>query len=48
MIDISDGLMIDLSRLCKESKVGALVYADKIPLSNELHKSIRISRPFPP
>ncbi|PKL51635.1 MAG: thiamine-phosphate kinase [Nitrospira bacterium HGW-Nitrospira-1] len=36
MIDISDGLMIDISRLCRESKVGALVYADKIPLSNEL------------
>jgi len=39
MIDISDGLMIDLSRLCKESNVGALVYADKIPLSNELLKA---------
>ncbi len=39
MIDISDGLMIDLSRLCKESRVGALVYADKIPLSNELKKA---------
>ena len=39
MIDISDGLMIDLSRLCKESNVGALVYADKIPLSNELQKA---------
>src|SRR3990172_9802361 len=39
MIDISDGLMIDLSRLCKESEVGALVYADKIPLSTELKKA---------
>jgi thiamine-monophosphate kinase len=39
MIDISDGLIIDLSRLCKESKVGALVYADKIPLSNGLKKA---------
>ena len=39
MIDISDGLMIDLSRICKASNVGALVYADKIPLSGELEKA---------
>jgi thiamine-monophosphate kinase len=39
MIDISDGLMIDLSRLCKEGKVGALVYRDNIPLSDELQKA---------
>jgi thiamine-monophosphate kinase len=39
MIDISDGLIMDLSRLCRESKVGALVYADKIPLSRELQKA---------
>lgn len=38
MIDISDGLMLDISRLCRESNVGALVYAEKIPLSNELKK----------
>lgn len=39
MIDISDGLMIDLSRLCKESNVGALVYKGSIPISNELKKA---------
>jgi thiamine-monophosphate kinase len=39
MMDISDGLCIDLSRLCKESGVGARVYADKIPLSKELKKT---------
>ena len=39
MIDISDGLMIDLSRICKASNVGALVYADNIPLSGELQKA---------
>ena len=38
MIDISDGLLIDLSRLCDESKVGARIYAKNIPLSSELKK----------
>ncbi|MGQ9618698.1 MAG: thiamine-phosphate kinase [Candidatus Aminicenantia bacterium] len=38
MIDLSDGLSIDLHNLCRESKVGALIYADKIPISEELLK----------
>jgi len=38
MIDISDGLLIDLSRICDESKVGARIYAENIPLSSELNK----------
>jgi thiamine-monophosphate kinase len=41
MIDISDGLLIDLSHICDESKVGALIHADKIPLSRELNKTAR-------
>jgi thiamine-monophosphate kinase len=39
MMDISDGLFIDLSRLCKESGVGANIYADKIPISEELRRT---------
>jgi thiamine-monophosphate kinase len=39
MIDISDGLLIDLSRICDESKVGARIYAENIPVSSELHKA---------
>ncbi len=31
MIDLSDGLSSDLSHLCRESRVGARIYADKIP-----------------
>ena len=38
MIDISDGLLIDLSRLCDESKIGARIYTKNIPLSSELKK----------
>lgn len=36
MIDISDGLLIDLSHICDESGVGAMIYSDKIPVSKEL------------
>ena len=36
MMDISDGLFIDLSRLCKESGTGAKIFYEKIPVSDEL------------
>ncbi len=36
MIDISDGLLIDLSRICGESGVGARLYAERLPVSNQL------------
>ena len=39
MIDISDGLLIDLSRICDESRVGARIYTNNIPVSSELKKA---------
>jgi thiamine-monophosphate kinase len=36
MIDVSDGLLRDLSHICDESRVGAVIYKDKIPLSREM------------
>lgn len=35
MLDISDGLAQDLSHILKESKVGATIYAELIPLSKQ-------------
>jgi thiamine-monophosphate kinase len=36
MIDLSDGLSSDLAHLCRESKVGAKIYAEKIPLESKI------------
>lgn len=38
MIDISDGLSSDLIHLCRESRVGAAIYADKIPIDKNIPK----------
>jgi thiamine-monophosphate kinase len=35
MIDLSDGLLMDLFRLCDESRVGVRLYRSRIPLSVE-------------
>lgn len=36
MIDISDGLLVSVRFLCEQSKVGAKIYLDKIPLNHRL------------
>jgi len=36
MLDISDGLFLDLGRMCDESGAGAALYKEKIPMSQEL------------
>lgn len=38
MIDISDGLLSDVSHICQQSNVGAVIYESQIPLSDDVMK----------
>lgn len=40
MIDISDGLMLDLERISVQQGLGATVYVDRIPLSSNYKKQV--------
>jgi thiamine-monophosphate kinase len=44
MIDISDGLLSDLGHICEESRVGAVVWAERIPQSEAFRSLV----PGPP
>jgi len=43
MIDISDGLVADLGHICQASGLGARIYKESIPLSEELKKLSAVS-----
>ena len=42
MEDISDGLAKELKNICKESKVGAIIFKDKIPIRKETIQAAKI------
>ncbi|HBF42504.1 MAG TPA: thiamine-phosphate kinase [Desulfobacteraceae bacterium] len=44
MIDLSDGLLFDLSHICEESKVGARLFHGVLPLSDELKTLAEINK----
>ena len=45
MIDVSDGVASEVNHICEESKVGAIIYADNIPISkNTLNDSKKIKK----
>jgi len=47
MMDLSDGLATDLSHLCKQSGVGAIIHSDKLPTSPALSDASHLLKQDP-
>ena len=39
MMDISDGLSSEILHICKQSKLGCIVYEEKIPIAEDMKKA---------
>ena len=39
MIDVSDGLSSEILHICKQSKVGCVLYEEKIPIAEESRRA---------
>ena len=45
MIDVSDGVASEIKHICRESNAGAIIYADKIPISkNTKNDAIKLKK----
>lgn len=44
MIDVSDGLASEVRHICEESRVGAVIYKEKIPISDDTRKIAAVLR----
>ena len=41
MIDVSDGLASEVKHICEQSKVGAIIYTDNVPIKDETREAAK-------